>query len=332
MFKFKRLMVCLISCFTLFLSFNYFSVPTAEAAVSYNTDLAKAWGISDKYMNNFYKKMWYDSQSADPYNELNYKDGDNELDYMQNTFNKQLNAALIMRLGHCYPSDINSKLSIKVNEYNQFYIKESSGNETIDLLILNYVKTLGKAGRITSFNEKYNKNVQPTWKVKGNKIDFYIPCVRYDSDVEKEIETSLEKKLKVLTGKSFDVNFRGSQEKSMQKYFNESTTDVDLVGTLIDGNEIYEHYNLYDSFTYSEYNNCAIFIYKKEFKDFAKLVSKQLDCNKDLGAKGPNQRYDLATLAEVMFMQPFSNHIWFSCEDFYMRMDENGRICIGYNK
>lgn len=329
-------MVALVSCFALLLCFNNYSTPTVEAAVSYNTDLAKAWGLSNKYMNNFYKKMWYGSQKADPYDPLGYKDGDNQkvIDYMQNTFAKQLRAALTMRLGHCYPSDVNSKLSIKVNSSGQFYIKKSSGNETIDLLIFNYVQSLGNANRIKNFNSKYGKNVQPTWTVKGNKIDFYIPCVRYSPSVEKQIETSLEKKLKVLTGKTFDVNFRGSQEKSMKKYFNEAVTKVDKIGTLFDGNDVYKANTsaIYDNFTIYTRNGGKILSYDKEFKDFAKLVSSELRFNKDLGDKGCNQRYDLANFCAALFMQPFSEDISIWCEDFCLDMDANGKIIISYAK
>ena len=148
---------------------------------------------------------------------------------------------------------------------------------------------------------------------------FYIPI----GDVEEEQQEDVEEREE----EENEINNNEQDEEIELENEEDSYTDEEQ-----EDDFNYEHYNLYDSFTYSEYNNCAIFIYKKEFKDFAKLVSKQLDCNKDLGAKGPNQRYDLATLAEAMSMQPFSNHIWFSCEDFYMRMDDNGRIRIGYNK
>lgn len=332
MLKFKRLMFSLFACFGLFLCFNHLSTPTVKAEVSYNTDVAKAWELSDKYLQTFYKRMGYKGQSSNPYKAMTNSESNEHIQYLGTTYSKQLNSALLFRLGHVYPSDINSKLTIHANDWN-FIVEESSGNDTIDLLILNYVNALGSVGRINEFKKMTGQTIQPTWKVEGNKIDFYIPCVYYRKEIRQEVAQSLETKLKLLTGKEYDVKFRTSKPENVKKYFGVDEDEVSYIGNLFDKNEIYE----FDDTLKIKYidggrnNDCAFIRLDCNFQQFVKQIDKMI-YYVDLGNTGSNQRYDMATFLEAWFMQPFSDKIYIWCDDYIMSMNEIGKVIINYAK
>lgn len=222
MFKFKKIMFSLFACFGLFLNFNYLALPTVEASVDYNNDLAKAFNLSDEYMNAYWDKV-----TDGKYRGLDelHEDGaltQKEVDGLEKQLKTELAVGLEsggIGLGHVYPSDINNDLTIHFNlEGGIFEVVKTSGNPTVDTLVLRFIQYTSSESAIYSGYNQTGKLIQPTWKVKGNKIDLYVPYVYYPKETRLYLAKQLENKLEALTGKDYAVTFRTSKQENAEKY------------------------------------------------------------------------------------------------------------------
>ena len=206
---FKKILMIFI-CFSgaLFVS-NYYSNDVnayVEDKQDYNSDALNSFGITNNYFNDYYQYTRKEIKN----NNLNKNE------------RKQLGKdGLLMFaykdiMGHARPSDVNNKITVHYQN-EEFRIVKSGGNYAVDALFLAYIEDLsGLYNR--EVERDGGKLVQPKITVNGNNVEIYVPYVYYTKEEKQYFNKQFENKLKVLTGKDFNVSFRFSKKENVAKF------------------------------------------------------------------------------------------------------------------
>ena len=218
--KLKQIFACATCFFGLLLAFTGGGIE-AEASIdqwsSYNSDALNAFGIDQYYFNDYFQMNRWEIPS----------DGSS---IITNIGLEQLGKDGLLMFAwegiadHAYPSHVNSKITVQFIN-GEFRVVKSGGSSAVDNLFLAYIKDL--SGLHNSYIEKYENRTptQPKIYVKGNVVDIYVPYVYYTEEETLYIEKQFENKLKVLTGKEFDAQFRWSKFSTVEKYDNRYDTN-----------------------------------------------------------------------------------------------------------
>lgn len=208
--KLVKLLISLFVTFGLFLTFNHFSTPSVEAA-AWNTDMASSYGLTTEYMNDFMSKYYTGQMDGNFLHKPLYSD--------------YIKAVMSLNIGHCYPHDINNSLTVHYNNKTGYQVVKSSGNPTIDELILSFVRGVGDTSVNNIVCSQRGTVTQPKFLVNGNEVSIYVPYVYYPKDVRNYLADILARKINMLTGGNFNVTFTCSKDSTVRKYGGEINSD-----------------------------------------------------------------------------------------------------------